>query len=61
MKKTLTNVKNEAQKDDPSWKMPHENPMCVCLFIYLLNENKSTMLTTNKDEEEKKQKESKRT
>jgi hypothetical protein len=41
--------------------MPHENPMCVCLFIYLLNENKSTMLTTNKDEEEKKQKESKRT
>lgn len=34
MKKTLTNVKNEAQKDDPSWKMPQENPMCVCLSIF---------------------------
>jgi hypothetical protein len=34
MKKTLTNVKNEAHKDDPSWKMPQENPICVCWFIF---------------------------
>jgi len=28
----------------------------VCLFVYFLNENKSTILTTNKDEKERKQK-----
>jgi len=35
MKKTLTNVENEAHKDDPSWKMSRENPMCVCVYLFL--------------------------